>query len=251
MKFLSVCVLAATLAGASFAQTTTATLEGQVQDVQGAVIPRAELVVTNVDTGQTYKTVSDEKGHWVLASMPAATYRVTGSAQGFRKTTVENAKLDAGVPATVNLTLELGSVTETIEVQGGAEVLQTTTATVSSNLTGVQVHDLPLQSRNALDLIVTQAGTQTVGGPRNSTINGLTQSTLNVTLDGINIQDNINKNGSGSFFTFVSPRTDAIEEVSFTTAAAGADSTAEGAGQIKFVTRSGTNEYHGGVFWQN
>src|SRR6185295_19752091 len=71
------------------------------------------------------------------------------------------------------------------------------------------------------------------------------------TLDGINVQDNVLKNSSGSFFTYVSPRTDAIEEVSFTTSAAGADSTAEGAGQIKFVTRSGTNEYHGGVFWQN
>lgn len=250
MHQLTAAVLFAIFIVAAAAQTTTSTLEGQVQDPQGAVIPRAEILVVNTATGQTFKTVSDEHGHWVFAAMPTATYRVTVSAPGFRKTSIEDAKIDVGIPATVNATLEVGSMTESVEVLGGAEVLQTTSATVASNLSGTQVHDLPLQSRNALDLIVTQAGTQTVGGPRNSTINGLTQSTLNVTLDGINIQDNINKNGSGSFFTFVSPRTDAVEEVSFTTSAAGADSISEGAGQIKFVTRSGTNQFHGGTFWQ-
>ena len=77
---LALCVLAV----AAFCQTTTSTLEGLVQDVQGALIPHAEVVVTNAATGQTYKTTTDEHGHWVFASMPTATYRVTASAQGFR-----------------------------------------------------------------------------------------------------------------------------------------------------------------------
>jgi hypothetical protein len=247
LRFAALFVLAVSCV---VAQTTTSTLDGAVQDTQGALVPKAEVTVVNVATGQTFKTVTDERGHWVLAAMQAATYRVSVSAAGFKTTTVDNVEMSAGVPASINLRLEVGGVAETVEVVSGADVLQTTTATVASNLSGRQVHDLPLQSRNALDLIVTQAGTQTVGGPRNSTINGLTQSTLNVTLDGINVQDNVLKNSSGSFFTYVSPRTDAIEEVSFTTSAAGADSTAEGAGQIKFVTKSGTNEYHGGAVWQ-
>lgn len=159
--------------------------------------------------------------------------------------------MDAGIPATVNLQLEVGSVSETVEVSGAAEVVEAASASVSSNLTGRQVNDLPIPSRNATDLIVTLPGTQTPGGPRNTTFDGLPQATVNMTMDGVNIQDNLLKNGSGgAFYPVVYPRTDAIEEVSVTSAASGAESLGEGAIQVKFVTKSGTNEWHGGAFWQ-
>src|SRR5262249_3026162 len=114
-----------------------------------------------------------------------------------------------------------------------------------------QIRDLPIVSRNATDLIVVQPGIQTPAGPRNSTFNGLPQTTVNMTYDGINIQDNLLKNTQGgAFYPIVYPRLDAIEEVSVTTAAAGAESLAEGAVQVKFVTRSGSNQFHGGAFVQ-
>src|SRR5262249_30277073 len=169
----------------------------------------------------------------------------------FKKVTSHDVKLDAGIPATVNLTLAVGTVNETVEVTGGAEVLETAGATVTTNLTNEQIRDLPIASRNATDLLMTQPGSNTPGGPRNTTFNGLPQSTMNMTMDGVNIQDNLLKNSSGgALYPAIYPRLDAIEEVSVTSFAAGAESLGEGAVQIKFVTKSGTNEWHGGAFDQ-
>jgi len=239
------------LALAAFAQLNTATLDGLVTDPQGALIAKAEVIVTHVETGQKFNTVTDDKGHWAVPSLSIGTYNVSVTAPGFKRVTKDGVKMDAGIPATVNLTLEVGAISETVEVTGAAEIVESATATVSSDLTGRQVNDLPIPSRNATDLIVTLPGTQTPGGPRNTTFDGLPQATVNMTLDGVNIQDNLLKNGSGgAFYPIVYPRTDAIEEVSVTTAAAGAESLGEGAIQVKFVTKSGTNEWRGGAFLQ-
>ena len=234
----------------AFAQVTTARLDGTVTDNGGAVVPAAVVEVLNISQQQTYKAVTDEKGYWAIPSLGSGTYRVSVSHPGFKTEVVGNVKLDAGVPATVNVTLQVGALTETIEVSSGAEVLQADTATVASTLQGTQIHDLPFTSHNATDLIATQPGTQTAQGVRYSLIDGLPQSTINITLDGINIQDNTNKSTDG-VFNNVQARTEAIEEMTMSTAAAGADSTGEGSAQIKFVTRAGTNTWHGGVFETN
>lgn len=241
-------LLGLTVAGA---QVNTSTLDGLVTDPQGALVPKVEIVVTNMLTTQTFKTVTDSKGHWAVPSLPTATYSVTAAAPGFKRSTKEGIALDAGIPATVNLQLEVGAVSESVEVKGSSEVVEIASATVSSDLIGRQVNDLPIPSRNATDLIVTMPGTQTPGGPRNTTFDGLPQATINMTMDGTNIQDNSNKSGSGgAFYPIVYPRTDAIEEVSVTSAASGAESLGEGAIQVKFVTKSGTNQWHGGAFMQ-
>jgi len=238
-------------AASAFGQINTSTLDGTVTDTQGALVARANVTVTNAETGQTFQTVTDDKGHWAVPLLPTATYSVTVKVVGFKTAEKRDVKMDAGIPATVNLVLEVGAVAEVVEVVGGAEVVESTTATVSSDLTGRQVNDLPIPSRNATDLIVTLPGTLTPAGPRNTTFDGLPQATVNMTLDGVNIQDNLLKNGSGgAFYPVVYPRTDAIEEVSVTTAASGAESLGEGAIQVKFITKSGTNEWHGGAFWQ-
>jgi hypothetical protein len=225
-------------------------LEGTVTDPQGAAIPGAEIHVVNIASGQAFQTTSDERGQWVLPFMAAATYRVRVSSAGFKVATVENVKIDAGAPATVNVKLEIGAVSESVEVVAGAEVLQASSSAVSTTLTGRQVNQLPYVSRNLLDLIVSLPGTQTASTPRNSIIAGLPESTINITLDGVNVQDNLLKNSDG-YFTQIQPRTEAIAEVSVTTAAGGADSIAEGSSQIRFVTKSGTNDFHGSLFWQD
>ncbi len=233
------------------AQINTSTMDGTIRDTQGAVIGKAAVTVTSVETGQKFATNSDDKGHWAIPSLSTGSYNLLVKSPGFKTAENTNIKMDAGIPATVNLVLEVGAVSETVEVSGGAEVVESTSATVSSNLTGRQVSDLPTPSRNATDLIVTLPGTQTPAGPRNTTFDGLPQATVNMTLDGVNIQDNLLKNGSGgAFYPVVYPRTDAIEEVSVTSAASGAESLGEGAIQVKFVTKSGTNHWHGGAFWQ-
>jgi len=251
MQFRTGLFLVLAVATAGLGQINTSTLDGTVTDPQGATVAKAEIGVTSLQTGQSFHTISDDKGHWAVPSLPTGTYSLMVKASGFKTGTKSDIKMDAGIPATANLTLEVGAVTETVEVTGGAEVVETTSATVSNDLTGRQVNDLPIPSRNATDLIVTLPGTNTPAGPRNTTFDGLPQATVNMTLDGVNIQDNLLKNGSGgAFYPVVYPRTDAVEEVSVTTAASGAESLGEGAIQVKFVTKSGTNQWHGGGFWQ-
>ena len=92
-------------------------------------------------------------------------------------------------------------------------------------------------------------GVTTPAGTRDSIVNGLPQSTINMTLDGVNIQDNTLKTTDG-FFAIVGPRLDAVEEISFTTAASGSDNTGGGSTQIRYTTKSGTNDLHGGLFHQ-
>jgi hypothetical protein len=155
----------------------------------------------------------------------------------------------AGEPTTLPTKLEVGQATETVTVQSGAEIVQAASAEITNTLTGRQVTELPFATRNAVELMVTQPGTSTPTNPRSSTINGLPKGSINITIDGINTQDNELKSSDG-FFSYIMPSVDALEEVTLTTSAAGADSSGQGAAQIKFVTKSGTNQFHGGGFYQ-
>src|SRR5690242_2891317 len=98
-------------ASALFSQGNTASLEGTVTDPTGAAIPGAEITVTNLATDQAFKTATNERGEWVLPSMTAAQYRVTASKQGFKIGVVSSITMSAGVPAAVNLKLEIGAAT--------------------------------------------------------------------------------------------------------------------------------------------
>jgi len=250
MRFFLAIALLVALAGMAFGQGITARMSGTVTDPQGAAIVGAQILVVNADTGTPFKAATNERGEWVIPAMPNGTYRITITMQGFKTATIDNVKMDAGVPQTVNAKLELGQLTETVEVNAGAEIVQTATASVNSTLQGRQVFELPYITRNALDLLVTQPGTQTGDTNRNSYINGLPTGAINITTDGINTQDNYYRSGDG-FFTLIPVRSDSIEEVTLTTSAGSADGSAQGGAQVKFVTRGGTNEYHGGAFWQH
>src|SRR4030095_8516919 len=159
-------------------------LSGTVTDLQGAKVPGVSIVVLNPLTGQAFETLANERGDYVIPTIPPATYRVTVSLAGFKTAVFQDLKIDADIPAILNVTLEVGAVTETIEVAAAGEILQTSSATVSSTLVGRQINELPFVTRNVLELMVTQVGTQTVGTPRTSSINGLPKGSMNITMDG-------------------------------------------------------------------
>ncbi|HKE20944.1 MAG TPA: carboxypeptidase-like regulatory domain-containing protein [Bryobacteraceae bacterium] len=236
--------------GMAFAQMETSSITGLVLDPTGAAVPAADVQVANIATSLTNKTVTNEKGEFVVPQIPGGTYRVTVTKTGFKAAAVDGISVQPGVPATVNVKLEVGQTSETIEVSAGAEIVQATSADVSSSLTGRQLTDLPFATRNAIELLVDVPGTQTPTNPRSSSINGLPKGAINITFDGMNTQDN-NLKSSDGFFSYIMPSVDAMEEVTLTTSAAGVDSTGQGGAQIKFVTRSGTNTWHGGGFWQD
>src|SRR5215471_11975927 len=232
-----------------FAQGNTSRLDGTVVDPTGAAIPGAEVVVTNISTDQGFKTATNERGEWTVPSMPAAVYKVVVTKTGFKSGVAPRVEVNAGVPATVNINLEIGSASESVEVVGGAEIVQATSAAVSSTIGGRQLFELPFATRNAVELLVTQAGVQTPGNPRSSSVNGLPRGALNVSIDGMNTQDNMLKSSDG-FFSYIYPSVDALDELTVSTSAGGADSSGQGAAQIKFTTKSGSNAFHGGGFLQ-
>ena len=228
--------------------SSTGSISGIVVDADGGVIPGADVVVTNKVTGQTLTTVTSGQGLFAVPSVTTGTYEVKVSLQGFKTVLLQNVVVNAGVPASVRATMEVGGLTEQVIVQSTAELVQTQSATVSTTLDTRQVASLPLSSRSAFDFVVFLPGTSTPGGSRDSTINGLPQGTINITLDGVNIQDNTNRTTDG-FFAIVSPRLDAVEEITFSSAAQGAEGTGMGASQIRFVTKSGTNRFQGSGFY--
>src|SRR5436190_2163256 len=233
----------------SISAQTFGSINGTVMDPNGAVVPGATITVKG-KSGQEFKTTSSGNGTFTIPSVASGLYEVTITAAGFQTHVSKDVKVDVGLPTSVTAALSVGKQDETVVVTSGGDVLQTQTPTVGTTITGKQITETPITSRDALDLVTLLPGTTQVGRPRQSSINGLPKSSLSITIDGVDVQDNLLKSSDG-FFTFVRPRLDSIEEVTVSTAASGSDTGGDGAVQIKFVTRRGTNDYHGGLFWQH
>jgi hypothetical protein len=234
----------------AFAQGgVTATLSGTVFDSSGAVVPGATITAKNKGTASTTTAVSGPDGLFTIPALEPGNYTVTVTLQGFRTAALEDVRLNAGVPANIKPILEPGGVAETVVVEAAGEVLQTTQVSVATTLSQQQITRLPLPGRAAFDLVTFMPGVTTAdGSARGAMVNGLPASAVNITLDGMNIQDNYAKTWDG-MFTRVSPRLDAVEEVTIGTAAQEADMAGQGGVQIKFITRSGTNDYHGSLYY--
>jgi hypothetical protein len=248
LSLFSMMVFSATVNPLAFGQgSSTSSLSGSVADPTGAVIPGAQITIKNNATSAEFRAVTAGNGTFSIPALDAGTYIVTVSATGFKQTIINNVKLDAGVPGTVRVTLDIGSTSESVVVQGGGEVVQTQSANIATTLVVNQIANLPLVSRNALDFVVLLPGTNTPTTPRASSINGLPDHAISVTIDGINTQDNYLKSTDG-FFSYITPRLDSIEEVTVSTTTPGAESSGQGAVQVKFITRRGSNELHGSLY---
>ncbi len=215
----------------------------------GAVVPSAHIHVTERATGQVFDVVASAEGRYSVPGVNVGNYTIEASAPGFKSKIVENAKVDVGTPLTVNIQLEIGSASERVEVQANATQVETASATVGTTVTGRQITELPFTSRDALDLALLTPGNSANGAPRQSSFNGLPHDALNITMDGVDTQDNLLKSSNGGgMYTYIRPRVDAIDEFNISTAVEGAQTSSEGAVQIQFVTKRGTNDFHGGLY---
>ena len=233
------------LASSAFGQgaSTTSTLSGVVVDSAGGVVPGAEVTIKHNATGVTQSAASNAEGAYSFPSLPIGTYTVTVALQGFKTFVATDVVLTAGSPASVRAVLEVGGVEEQVLVSSRSEIVQTQSTVISSTINANQIMKLPNASRAALDFVTSLPGVTTAGGNRKSQINGLPRGVINITLDGVNVQDNTLRSTDG-FFAIVNPRLDAVEEITVTTATQEA-SAGQGAVQIKFVTRSGGNDFTG------
>jgi len=226
----------------------TTSLSGTVTDTSGAIIPGANVSVKSNATSTAFNAVTNESGFFTVPSIDPGSYTVTVTLMGFKTAVLNDVRVSAATPATIKVALEVGGLEETVVVQAGSEIIQTQSAAVTSTIDTNQILKLPTGSRSALEFVTSLPGVNTPAGSRDSTINGLPQSSINITIDGVSAQDNWLKTTDG-FFARVSPRLDAIEEVTVSSAAQDAANTGQGAAQIRFVTRSGSNNLSGSGYF--
>ena len=227
----------------ALAQSAKSSLSGTVVDTDNGVIPSASVVVKSNATGVTNTTVTNTRGVFSIPSLDAGTYTVTATLSGFKPVIMKDVVLAVSSPADIKITLTVGSITEAVEVVSRTGLVQTQSTSVSATISATQIENLPLTSRNVLFGFVTMLpGVDTPGAPRDSKLFGLPEESINITINGINTNNNFQRDTDG-FYSMVFPQLDAIEQVTVTGAAAGAESAAGGSVAIKFVTKSGTNRY--------
>ena len=228
--------------------TTRTGLSGTVADSGGGILPGATVELKDNRTGVKTTVLTNSTGTFDIPAIDAGIYTITISLNGFKSKVLTDVELLSGTPRAMNVTLEVGTLTETVEVRGGSQLIQTQSTMVSSTIRVDQISNLPLITRNAVwGVVPFLPGVDTAAGNhslRSSTIAGLPQSTISITVDGANIQDKYLRSTDG-FFANIHPKLDLIEEVTVSSATATADSSGQGAVQIKFVTRSGTNQFVG------
>jgi hypothetical protein len=243
-------LMVASVGVSAFAQggSGTTIITGTVADASGAVLPGASVVAKNNATAEELTATTNDQGNFTIPAVQAGTYTVTVTMPSFKTAVVSDVRVNAGVPASVKVAMEVGGLNETVTVAGGSEIIQTQSAAVSTTIDTNQILKLPTGSRSALEFVTTLPGVNSPAGSRDSTVNGLPQSAINITIDGISAQDNANKTDDG-FFARVSPRLDAMEEVTVSSAAQDAANTGQGAVQIRFTTRSGSNNFTGSSYF--
>ncbi len=233
------------LFGASMAFGQNASVSGTITDPSGAQISGAKVSALNTDTGATAPGKSNDSGVYVFPGLQPGKYTFTAEHPGFRKAVISDVVLDIGSQLTVNMGLQLGQASETVEVSATTTPLNASSATVGDVVTGKQLQDLPLTGRSAYNLINTQPGVVFNSGAPNFYLNGNQGNSINYTMDGIGAQNNLL---TGSFYNYSNVASvDRVEEVRVVTSPADAEY-GRGAGQIQMVTRGGGNTFRGSIY---
>src|SRR5215813_4607635 len=251
VRSVLIAIFALSLIGSvALGQVTRTSLSGLINDQTGAAVSGAKVTAKHVATNEEFQTTTDAQGAFIFPSIPLGKYSVKIEAAGFKRLEAQDVTLEVGVPAKLSLAMEVGQVSEAVVVSGEAqEVVNTSNPTLTSVINTRQVKDLPLLNRDPLGLARLQAGIAVAGDDtRNASVGGLRGSATNVTQDGINAMDNFVK--TSSFFAISAPSLDSTSEFSVTVGTVGSDA-GRGVAQVRMVTKSGTNDFHGRLFYQH
>ncbi len=225
-------------------------ITGTVMDGSGAVVPAVQITATQTSTNVSYKTVSNTAGDFTIPSLPVGTYQVKAEAPGFKIGIVANVAITPGTTARVDFKLEIGTAQQTVEVTASAQLLQTENARVSTEVSRTLVDALPVEvngnSRSPFDLAATTgevnaAGTFRIGGGND---------TVGITLDGTSLAgDKIGTDaGNGGAAAMNSPSVEALTEFNVEASGFKAETGNASGGTLSFVSKSGTNQFHGSAF---
>ncbi len=266
------------LANASHAQSTNAAVGGQITDEQGRVVPGATVVLTNLNTAVTYEAKTNRDGFYNAPNLPPGIYRANVTKDGFKNIVKGDIELHVQDVASINFQLQIGSVNETVTVEAGASMINTTDASVSTVVDQTYIKNMPLNGRSFQDLILLTPGAQTqtpqvsvslAGGPSGLgqtgefSVNGQRTESNYYTVDGVSanvgaaVGQNMTQGGgaSGSIGASTALGTtqalvsvDDLQEFRVQSSTYSAESGRNPGGQFAFETKSGTNQWHGTAY---
>jgi hypothetical protein len=244
-------------AGRGGSQVSTGQISGFARDATGAVVPSVDIRITNKAIGVTRSAVTNESGYYIIASLPAGTYEVTGELAGFNTFVESGIRLDPGAAIAIDIKLNVGAVAERLEVTAALQTVTTDNAQVGRLVAHDQLQELPVGGRSFVNLVGLQAGVTfrgsgfntfnfNPGGVYSWNVNGQQAHQNYWQLDGVvnnRSRNNMEFNGTVSI--------DAVQEVQIVTSGFKAEYGRSSGAQINFITKSGTDDFHGAAYWYN
>ncbi|MBI2687378.1 MAG: TonB-dependent receptor [Acidobacteria bacterium] len=251
MRFFVAAVLGLFLCGNAAAQVDKSNLTGIIRDASGATIPGATIKITNKDTGALRTESSDASGFYRFTLIDRGSYRMQVEHSGFKRFVQETVELQTGETTTLDISLTLGEVAESITVTGEAATLRTETGALGTTVSTKVINELPLIGRNPYVFLTLSPGIQYTGdpgalnpwdvaGPSAFAASGA-EAKSEFLLDGIP--------NMGTSNVSLSPSPDAVQEMRAQTSAYDAEFGHSGGAFVNVSTRSGTNQYHGTAYW--
>jgi hypothetical protein len=249
-RILCLVVLAVFVAGSvCLAQVSTSRITGTVYDKTGAVVAEAKVTATHEETGLKQETTTTSAGVYTFASLPVGSYTVTVEMTGFQKWVSTKNILTVGAPIVVDATLEVGRMDQVVQVEASFARLETTSAMLSGVVSHREVAYLPLNGRNPLSLIILEPGLvqRTTGAAGSGThVFGSRDRAHNVTIDGIEANESSVPNPQSNLHRL---NPDNVQEYRVVTLNATPEFGRNSGANVAIATRSGTNDFHGDVFW--
>jgi len=264
LRRTSVFILISAIFGTSLFGQAVTSLRGSVADPQGAVVPEATVTLTNLDNAAVRQTITDGAGVYAFAQLPPGNYQVRVEKPGFTTVTRNGVALLVNTPATLDISLEVGKSEEVVNVEAEAPAINTYDASVGNAFSQRQVRQLPLQTRNVVELLSLQPGVTT-----NGEVLGARRDQNNITLDGVDVNDNQNAglvmqnqtvgvsyqgvngnnaNTNAGFNSVLPIPLDSVQEFRVTVSGEGPNEGRSSGGQVVLVTKSGTNQLHGSLY---
>jgi hypothetical protein len=254
LQICSVLLLTIAVCQSAFGQVVVGRISGTVQDSNGASVPNASVKVINIATNAERTVTSDDDGFYTVTNLPIGSYRIEAEQKGYKKAVVSGQQVTADGRLTVDLKLEAGEVSETVEiVAASGETVNTTSGEVARVIDQQQVQNLALNGRNYIQLISLVPGVALLNDDQlelttslatgNQSVNGNRGQTNNVTIDGgFNLQSGSNASQINNLGI------DYIQEVKIQTSNFSAEYGRNSGAQVSLVTRSGGNDFHGSAF---
>ncbi|MGE5324250.1 MAG: TonB-dependent receptor, partial [Actinomycetota bacterium] len=248
-----VCLLLMLLANvASFGQAITATLQGQVADKSGAVLPKATVTLTNTETGFSRTARSDDSGQYKVTLLPVGSYKVTAAAKGFQGQTQALA-LSVGDVATLNFSLSPGTVEQQVTVTSEAPLVEPTRTSTDSVIGQQKIQNLPVNGRQFIDFALLAPGV-TVGDTTSGSTDVIIEPVTKLSFAGQNIHynfiaiDGADNTSTASGVQKTTPSTDAVREFRVINSTYSVQAGRAVGGIVNIITKSGTNDVHGSIY---